>query len=170
MTMALDLDLSDFPSHEEAAVLVAASPDTLFDYLDDPARLGSHMEKRSWRTGGARMAYQFDAARGRSIGSEIRLVGDVLGLTLAVSEVVTERAPPRLKVWQTIGTPRLWAIGHYRMGFEITTAGNQARLRVFIDFQPGPIRPVSLATWLARFYARWCVGQMARDAQARFTH
>ena len=35
------------------------------------------------KIGGARMAYEFDAARGRSIGSEIRLAGDVLGLTLA---------------------------------------------------------------------------------------
>ena len=166
--MTMDLDLSDFPSHEEAAVLVAASPDTLFDYLDDPARLGDHMKKRSWRTGGARMAYEFDAARGRSIGSEIRLVGDVLGLTLAVSEAVTERAPPRIKTWQTTGTPRLWAIGHYRMGFDLTPAGNLTRLRVFIDFCPGPIRPDFLANWLARFYSRWCVGQMARDAQARF--
>ena len=35
MAMTMDLDLSDYLSHEEAAVLVAASPDTLFDYLDD---------------------------------------------------------------------------------------------------------------------------------------
>ena len=98
---------TSLPWHEEVGVVVAARPDALFDYLDDPARLGAHMSRRSWRTAGARMAYEYDGGQGRHVGAKIRLTGDLLGLTIAVDETVTERVPPHVKVWETNGAPRL---------------------------------------------------------------
>lgn len=46
-----------YRAREEATAEVEAAPGLLFDYLDDPRRLGSHMEKGSWRTAGARMKF-----------------------------------------------------------------------------------------------------------------
>jgi hypothetical protein len=43
--------------------------------------------------------------------------GRVAGLALLVEEVVTERNPPYLKVWETRGHPRLLVIGDYRLDF-----------------------------------------------------
>jgi hypothetical protein len=60
--------------------------------------------------GAGRMSYEFDAAKGQTIGSHIRMGGKAFGLRLAVEEVVTEREPPRRKVWKTIGTPALVVI------------------------------------------------------------
>lgn len=79
------------------------------------------------------MEIALDENRGKSIGSHIRLAGRILGIPLAVEEVVTERNPPCSKLWKTVGSPRLLVIGSYRMGFEITSKGNASLLRVVID-------------------------------------
>src|SRR5689334_3803743 len=153
----------------EAKAEVAASPHALFAFLDDPRSLGGHMQKPSAMMLGASMRYAFDAGGGQSVGSVITMSGHVLGLSLALDEVVTERTPPIKKVWQTRDAPNLLVIGPYRMGFEIFAHGGQSRLRVFIDFEL-PQRGLSrvLGAWLGRAYARWCVRRMAEDATRRF--
>lgn len=99
------------------------------------------------------------------------LAGSVLGIHLAVDESVIERDPPRRKVWETTGVPRLLVVGPYRMGFEITSTDDAARLRVFIDYSL-PAR--SLSRWLGYlfggYYAKWCTERMVDDAAKSFTH
>jgi hypothetical protein len=157
-----------FAHHEESHTFVDASPEALFAYLDDPRRLGGHMEKPSAMMLGGSMRYVFDAGEGRVIGSVIRMNGDVLGLKLALDESITERTGAR-KVWETRGEPRLLVIGRYRMGFEIEPAGEGSNLRLFIDFDP-PQRGFSrfLGSLFGRPYARWCVERMAQDAARHF--
>ena len=154
---------------EETTAEVHAPPERLFDHLDDQARLGAHMEKPSMMMLGGRMTYAFDQAKGRAVGSVIEMGGSFLGIRLSVEEVVTERDPPRRKVWETRGRPRLLVIGAYRMGFEITPSGANSRLRVFIEYDD-PLSPIGrlLAGGFAPMYARWCVKRMADDARLRF--
>lgn len=149
-------------------VAVAAEPSDVFDYLDDHERLGAHMMQSSTMMAGSAMAFTFDQKKGRAIGSRIEMRGRVLGLPLAVSEVVTERQPPFRKAWETQGVPRLLVVGPYRMGFGIEPDGANSRLTVFIDYNlPGwPWRILGLIA--GRFYARWCVQSMARDAARAF--
>jgi hypothetical protein len=89
----------------------------LFEHLDDHKRLSSHMSESSWTMGGGKMAIEVDENQGKAVGSHIRLAGRVCGLEVMVEEVLTQRTPPTLKVWETIGTPRLIVIGAYRRGF-----------------------------------------------------
>ena len=115
------------------------------------------------------METQIDAGRGQKVGSRIRLSGRVFGVELSVEEIVVERDPPRRKVWETTGAPKLLVIGHYRMGFELSAQGNASMLRVFIDYALPESAP---ARWLGRlfgrFYARWCTQQMVGDAVKHF--
>lgn len=154
---------------DETTLEVRAAPDRLFDHLDDQARLGSHMEKPSMMMMGGRMTYEFDEAKGRAVGSIIKMGGSFLGIQLLVEEVVTERDPPRRKVWETRDRPRILIIGAYRMGFEITPSGEHSKLRVFIEYDhpPSPIGRI-LGRAFARMYARWCVERMADDARLHF--
>ncbi|MDP2370566.1 hypothetical protein [Rhodoferax sp.] len=46
------------------------------------------------------MATELDEGRGQKVGSRIRLSGRVPGVELSVEEIVTERNPPRRKVWE----------------------------------------------------------------------
>jgi hypothetical protein len=161
--------VESLPLHAEHRASVGALPSTLFEHLDDPRRLGGHMEKPSWRTLGSSMRYTFDAGQGRAIGSEIRMDGQLFGMPLWLTETVTARVPPQLKTWATTGVPRLVVIGRYRMGFEIAPDGAGSQLRVFIDYELGPLRPQWLCRPLADWYARWCVRSMAEDARRHFS-
>jgi Polyketide cyclase / dehydrase and lipid transport len=149
--------------------LVRASADELFDYVDDYARLSSHMNRSTWMMGGGRMETEVDPGGGRRVGSRIRMSGRVFGLLLSLEEVVTERVPPRRKVWETIGRPRLLVIGNYRMGFEIEPQGTGSTLRVFIDYAlPGTPAAWWLGRLFGRHYARWCTRRMVSDASRWF--
>lgn len=152
----------------QAIADVATSADVLFDYLDDQASLGSHMQKPSVMMFGGRMSYEFDEAKGRTVGSVIKMRGNLLGLVLSVEEVITERQPPRRKVWQTRGRPNLLVIAAYRMGFEINPSGQASRLRVFIDYDyPPTIAAKFLGPMFGPIYARWCVNRMPMMPRTR---
>lgn len=158
------------PYHTESTGPVAATADRVFAHLDDHTRLSAHMTRRSWMMAGGRMEIHLDAAGGRAVGSRIRLDGRVLGVRLEVEEVVQEREVPRRKVWATVGTPRLVAIGPYRMGFSIEPATRgQVSLTVFLDYGPPAQRLSRLFGWrFGHAYARWCTRRMVADARASF--
>jgi hypothetical protein len=156
-----------FPLHEEAVVRLEALPEDVFALVDDHARLSAHMDKPSWQMAGAKMTTTTDQGHGQRVGSHIRMEGRVLGLRLGLDEVVTEREPPHRKAWETVGEPRLLVVGPYRMSLDVAPAGPGARLRVGIDYAR-PSRHPWLGRLFGRPYARWCVGRMARDVEARF--
>jgi Polyketide cyclase / dehydrase and lipid transport len=154
--------------HQEAAGLVAASPDAVFAHLDDQTRLAAHMSRRSWMMGGGRMTYEFDQEHGQAVGSHIRMGGSAFGIGLALDEVVTERNPPTRKAWRTVGKTRLIVVGGYTMGFDLAPANPGTRVEVWIDYA---LPRTGIGRWfpsLSDAYARWCVQQMVRDTVAAF--
>ena len=157
------------PRHFESAGFVAAIPHAVFGYIDDHARLSSHMTRSSWMMGGGRMDVQLDARRGRQAGAHIRMSGRAFGLELSLEEVVIEYEPPRRKSWETVGEPHLLIIGRYRMGFEVVARAGGSELRVFIDYELPQARAGSwLIGKLSSYYAAWCTRSMVRDAVEHF--
>lgn len=150
--------------HEDAAINTSST--TLFDYLNDHTRLSSHMSKSSWMMGGGQMTTSIDEGRGQRVGSHIRLSGKAFGVSIYLDEVVTRYEPPRFKSWETVGTPKLIIIGHYRMGVEITS-GEYSTLRVFIDYNL-PQTHTWLGYLFSKTYAKWCVRQMLYGAREYF--
>jgi carbon monoxide dehydrogenase subunit G len=151
-------------------VTLEATPEEAFQFLDDPKKLSSHMGKSSWRMAGSRMTMELDARGGREVGSEIRMAGKMMGIPLSLKEVISERSPPRKKVWQTVGPQRLLVLDQYRMGFELQASGpRQTKLNVFIEYSlPSAGIPKLLGILFARSYAKWCTRMMARDAAENF--
>ena len=158
-----------YDRHDEVSVEVDTAPQALFDHLDDQEKLAAHMNKPSAMMMGGKMFYEFDAAKGRAVGSVIRMGGNFLWLNLFVEEVVTTHEPPWRKVWETRGKPALIVIGAYRMGFDIEAAGHASRLGVFIDYDlPSSLLGNVIGFLFAPLYARWCVKRMAEDARRKF--
>lgn len=154
-----------FRHYVAADALVSAAPEHVFARLDDQTRLAAHMQQPSAMMGGGRMTYDFDAGRGQVVGSHIKMGGSAFGLSLFVDEVLTERDPPRRKVWRTVGAPRLIIIGAYEMGFSCEGDGAGTRLQVWISYDLprsflGGLAGILFAGW----YARWCVQRMSSDA------
>lgn len=160
---------TDYPFHHRSEIDIAVDAQRLFAHLDDHRRLASHMEKPSLMMAGATMQVEMDALQGRAVGSLIRVSGRVLGVHLAVEEVVTEREPPLRKTWETRGVPRLLVIGAYRMGFIISPLGERSHLTVFIDYQLPPHGIAhGLGLLFGRSYAAWCTRRMVSDAALAF--
>jgi len=159
----------DYRHHDEASVRVMASPTDTFAYLDDPRRLSAHMESSSPMMAGTSMRIEMDELQGKAVGSRIRLSGSILGLALELDEAVTEYQPPRRKVWETLGTPRLLVIGSYRMGFEVEPVEGGSRIRLWIDYER-PTQGIGrwLGSALGRTYARWCTTRMLSDLRRQF--
>jgi len=156
----------EYPRHYERSALLACSPEAAFAHLDDFRKLSAHMEQRPGMMAGSSMTIETDEREGRAVGSTVRMRGTMLGMELALTEVVTEREPPRRKAWQTTDA-RLLVIGPYRLGFKLDPEVGRTRARIFIDYAlPERMR------WLGRLfggiYARWCVDRMAADAARHF--
>jgi hypothetical protein len=155
--------------HHENSRWIASPPRDVFAFIDDHARFSSHMRESSWMMGGGRMTVELDDAKGQALDSHIRLSGRVFGIRLFVDEVVTRREPPLVKVWKTVGAPRLIVIGAYTMGVHITPDGGGSELYVVIDYDLPSRWPMS---WLGRLfggvYARWCVTQMLSGVWGHF--
>ena len=153
--------------HYEESAPINASAAKIFAYADDHARLSAHMSGSSWMMGGGRMELYADEGNGRTVGSHIRLSGTAFGIAISLDEVVTQYEPSRIKIWETVGTPRLLVIGHYRMGFEVTLNDTGSVLRVFIGYD----MPATNA-WLGRLfgavYAKWCVRQIVDSVRGNF--
>lgn len=93
----------------------------------------------------------------------------MMGIPLSLEEVITERTVPHKKVWETIGTPKLLVMAHYRMGCQLTPKGDSSLLRVYIDYSlPNRVLASWLGGLLGGVYARWCTKQMANDAASHF--
>lgn len=157
------------PHHLESSTVINASAEDVFAFVDDHARLSSHMNESSWMMGGGRMSVDVDAAQGQAVGSHIRLSGRVFGIRLHLDEVVTLRDPPVNKVWETVGVPRLLVIGAYKIGVQITPVRDGSRMRVFIDYElPKGWLSYSLGFLFGRFYAKWCINQMLEGVVEKF--
>lgn len=148
-----------FSKHYHEDGLVSSSPEKVFAYLDDHIRLSSHMTRSSWVMGGGRMETTIDEGGGQKVGSHIRLSGKAFGMSIALDEVVTRHEAPRFKIWETVGTPRLLVIGHYRLGIEVTPHNDISNLHVFIDYNL-PDTNAWLGYLFGKAYAKWCVRQM----------
>jgi hypothetical protein len=157
------------PYHAESAATVPAAAGDIFAFLDDHARLASHMSRRSLMMGGGRMRVETDAGRGQAVGSHIRLAGRAFGIPLSLDEVVVLRSAPTAKTWETTGVPNLLVIGPYRMGFELAPSTQDTAVRVFIDYAlPKSRLPLPFLERLAAGYARWCTDRMVKDAVRLF--
>ena len=116
--------------------------------------------------GGSTMQISTDEGNGQKVGSVVRMGGRIFGATLSLEEVMTEREPPRLKVWRTIGVPRLLVIGNYQMRVAIEPRENASLLRSRSTTICHPQTDGSGISSAA--YAKWCVRQMIDGVRKRF--
>lgn len=154
--------------HYKDSAVIPADATEIFAFIDDHVRVMSHMNKPSLMMGGGRGDISFDDGHGWKVGSHIRMSGKAFGITVFVDEVITRYEPPRIKIWETVGTPKLLVIGHYRMKVGIEPQENGSLLCLSIDYDL-PKTNAWLGKLFGRYYAKWCVQQVIKDTRNYFT-
>lgn len=155
------------PLHYEEQVLISASPDDVFAFVDDHACFSSHMNQSSWMMGGGSMNVSVDENHDQKVGSHILLSGKAFGIKIFLDEVVTRHNPPFTKTWQTVGTPQLLVVGNYSMSINIEQQEQGSILRISIDYDL-PTKNKWLGKLFSKIYAKWCVRQMIKGTQNYF--
>src|SRR3990167_8111112 len=158
-----------YSKHYEQSVVVEASADKVFAYVDDLRNFSSHMNQSSWMMGGGYMKTETDKGGGQKVGSHIRMKGKVFGINLFLDEVITIHNPPFKKEWQTVRDISLLVIGHYKLGFDIVPQNNSSLLKVYIDYSlPRSFKARWLGILFGKMYAKWCVNQMIGGVKKQF--
>jgi hypothetical protein len=159
----------NYRNHRSSTILLNATPEDAFVFLDDPTQLSSHMGKSSWMMAGSKMKLKLDEKNGRGVGAEIVLEGQMMGMPLLVRESVTESIFLKRKVWATRGPQKMIVIDQYKMGFELAPLNGHTSLRVFIDYNlPSDGLNRILGILVGHIYAKWCTTKMAKDAGKHF--
>lgn len=158
----------NYKRHYEDSSVVPAGAAEIFAFIDDHVRVMSHMNKPSLMMGGGRGDISFDDGHGQKVGSHIRMSGKAFGITVFVDEVITRYEPPRIKIWETVGTPKLLVIGHYRMKAGIEPQEDVSLLRLSIDYDL-PKTNAWLGKLFGRYYVKWCVQRVIKDTHSYFT-
>lgn len=156
-----------YVQHYEDNVTLPASPEEVFAFLDDHTHFSSHMNKSSWMMGGSNMQTKIDSGHFKEIGSHIQMSGKIFGFEVFLDQVLISREMPYLKIWETVGTPKLVVIDHYRMTAKIEPKENGAVLHVSIDYNL-PTKNIWLGKLFGGYYAKWCVEQMIKGSQSHF--
>ena len=168
-SLELLASLGGYERQYSNAAALKASAEDVFAFADDFTKFSSHMDTSSLMMMGSSMQTSLDEGRGQVVGSLVRMTGRMLGIDLALEEVVQVREPPRRKEWETVGHPRLLVIAGYRLGFDIAPAGEYANLRIFIGYNLPSSPGLRLLGYVfGPLYARWCVRQMVEGARNNF--
>ena len=156
-----------YDNHFENQVPISVNRNEIFAFVDDHKNLATHMNKSTWMMGGGHMRTEVDSGQGQKVGSHIRMAGKVFGGQVSLEEVITEYAPPQLKVWETVGQPKLIVIGHYRRRTELEPQMDGTKMTVSIDYN-SPQRNAWLGFLFGNLYAKWCVNKMLDDIKEHF--
>jgi hypothetical protein len=161
--------MSEELRHYEEARIVSVPPRELFEFVDDPLNLSSHMEKPRWQMLWGWMKNTPDEKGGKEVGSVMTIKGSVLGINISLVEKIIQREVPSKKAWQTFNGINLVVIGHYTMGFEIDPQEDNSNLKVYIDYElPKSAKTRWLGKLVGDMYAKWCVRQMLNDTYKHF--
>jgi hypothetical protein len=158
---------SSWPFHLSQFVEIQASPQVVFDFMDDVHKAGWHMEQSSMPMMGSKMQIETLSKNQTGVGATYRWTGKVLGLPIDFSETVVKWENGRKRIWRTIGVPKIIIIGQYEMSFLVEPTKTGSRLSVSIDYElPKPIFWKFAGWLLAGWYSKWCLGNMCQDAKS----
>lgn len=157
--------------HLSQSIMIHATPEKVFAYMDDIHNTGWHMEKTSMPLMGGKMSVEILSKQRSGLGSTFRWTGRVLGLTIDFTETVVRWVANEERVWRTVGDPRILIIGNYEMRFFTKQVLQGTQLTVEIDYElPKPLFWNFMGRLLASSYSRWCLTNMCNDARAALEH
>ncbi len=92
-----------------------ASPEIVFDHLDNLGVTGMHMTQSSMMMMGSKLKLEFLTENQTGLGTRYRWTGKMMGFKMDFTVEVTKWDLGKEKVWETVGSPNLIIYSWYRM-------------------------------------------------------
>lgn len=143
-----------------------ADPHSIFLFMDDLAKTGMHMTKRSMMMMGSKLTLEDLSKEGTGVGSTFRWNGKMMGMKMDFTETITEWIADKSKKWETIGDAKLIIFCWYQMGFDLQSKGNNTEATLWIKYKmPNEWYYKILSFLFAKWYCRWCLENMLNDTK-----
>jgi hypothetical protein len=145
-----------------------ATPEAVFDHLDDLSVTGMHMTKSSMPMMGGKMNLEFISPNKKGLNTKYRWTGKVLWMNLDFTVAVTKWVKGIEKSWKTIGPTKMIICSWFRMDLQIEPNGPETTAHLSITYEkPKGFFNVILSFLLANWYCRWCLNNMLNDTASR---
>lgn len=154
------------PVTKTKSIIIHATPELVFAYMDNIGNAGMHMTKNSMPMMGSKLELKQLSENTSGLNSKFRWYGQMLGFTLDFTVVVTKWIKNREKVWETVGEAKMIILQWYRMHLVVLPEGQYTRAELSIVYTK-PTNPIFriIALFLAPMYANWCLNNMLNDSK-----
>ena len=143
-----------------------ATPEKVFQCIDDLGVTGMHMTKSSMPMMGGKLDLNFLTANHTGLGSKYRWTGKVVGMTMDFTVEVTKWIKDKEKIWETIGEPKMIIYSWFRMQLAISPSANNTQAELSISYEkPNGWFNRLLSFFLADWYCIWCLKNMLDDSK-----
>ncbi len=152
----------------QKTILIRASPEKVFEFMDDVRNMGMHMSRDSRAMMGSHLDLEMLSENTSGPGASYRWKGKVMGMTIDFTMVVTKWIKDIERVWETIGEPKVIVIGKYSMFLKLAPADGSTMTTLGISYEkPKDFFGKVLEFFLGKWYCNWCLNNMLHDAQSR---
>lgn len=147
-------------------IQIQASPERVFETLDDLGVTGMHMTQSSAMMMGSKLHLQYLTENKKGLSSKYRWTGKMMGMNMDFTVEVTKWVKGIEKVWETIGEAKMIIYSWYRMNLLVSKNGSKSLAELSITYR----KPKG---WFAKFisflfadwYCRWCLKNMLNDTK-----
>ena len=148
-----------------------ASPEKVFQTLDDLGVTGMHMTQSSAMMMGSKLQIEFLTKSHTGLGSTYRWTGRMVGMKMDFTVTVTKWIKGIEKTWETIGESKMIIYSWYRMHLLLTKKDNTTAAELSIAYEKPKGWFAKLISFLfADWYCNWCLKNMLTDAKPKLKH
>jgi hypothetical protein len=151
----------------QKSIEINASPEAIFQFMDDIENTGMHMMKSNSAMMGSKLTLEWITEQRTGVKTRLRWKGNVVCFPLDFTVEVTKWIFAKEKAWETIGDVKLIILNWYRMYLKLTPLPNGATQTELGIFYTIPGKNI-LAFLLSKRYATLCVESMLNDTSKHF--
>jgi len=147
-----------------------ASPEEVFDCLDDLGVTGMHMTESSMPMMGGKMNLEFLTTQKSGLNCKYRWTGKVMWMGLDFTVVVKKWIRGKEKTWETIGNSRIVIYSWFQMHLQINPDNRGCTAQLSISYEkPEAFFNKILCYFLGDWYCKWCLKNMMNDAEQKLS-
>lgn len=143
-------------------ILVSASPEQVFAFLDDPRKVGAHMQGGGM---GVKLRLETLSENFTGVGATHRWHGKAVGLKIDYTTVVEKWTMNKERASHTIGIPRMVIMSGFNMRWTLVPGNGGTRIEIDFEYSlPKSWVGRALGRLLGRRYGDWCLNMILADA------